>query len=51
MSLQATNDGTDKPYFTASEVNAMLAKLDNFWTVTTADTDALAAQIKAKFGL
>jgi len=51
MSLQATNDGSDKPYFTASEVNAMLAKLDNFWTVTTADTDALAAQIKAKFGL
>ena len=51
MSLQATNDGSDKPYFTATEVSAMLAKIDNFWTVTTSDTDALAAQIKAKFGL
>ena len=51
MSLQATNDGTGKPYFTATEVNAMLTKLDNFWTVTNSDCTDMASQIKTKFGL
>ena len=51
MSLQATNDGTGKPYFTASEVNTMLAKIDNFWTVSSADCTAMANDIKTKMNL
>ena len=51
MSLQVTNDGTGKPYFTNSEVNAMLAKIDNFWTVSSADCTAMANEIKAKMNL
>ena len=51
MSLQVTNDGTGKPYFTNAEVNVMLAKLDNFWTVTSADCTAMANEIKAKMSL
>ena len=47
MSLQATNDGTGKPYFSATEVNAMLAKLENFWTVTDADCTSMATTILA----
>ena len=51
MSLQVTNDGTGNPYFTNSEVNAMLAKLDNFWTVSSADCTAMANDIKTKMSL
>ncbi len=51
MSLQVTNDGTGNPYFTNSEVNAMLAKLDNFWTVSSADCTAMANEIKTKMSL
>ena len=51
MSLQATNDGTGKPYFTASEVNTMLAKIDNFCTVSSADCTAMANDIKTKMNL
>ena len=47
MSLQATNDGTGKPYFSATEVNDMLTKLDNFWTVTDADCSSMATTILA----
>tara|TARA_B100000767_G_C19731645_1_gene521990 strand:- start:481 stop:1623 length:1143 start_codon:yes stop_codon:yes gene_type:complete len=51
MSLQVTNDGTGKPYFTNAEVNAMLAKLDNFWTVKSSDCTTMAAEIKTKMSL
>ena len=51
MSLQVTNDGTGKPYFSNAEVNVMLAKLDNFWTVSSADCTAMANQIKSKMSL
>jgi len=51
LSLQVTNDGTGKPYFTNSEVNAMLAKMSNFWTVSNADLTAMAAEIKTKMDL
>lgn len=51
LSLQVTNDGTGKPYFTNSEVNAMLAKMSNFWTVSNADLTAMAAEIKTKMAL
>ena len=47
MSLQATNDGTGKPYFSATEVNAMLAKLENFWNVSDADCTSMATTILA----
>ena len=51
MSLQVTNDGTGKPYFTNAEVNTMLAKIENFWTVSSADCTAMAAEIKSKMNL
>jgi len=51
LSLQVTNDGTGKPYFTNSEVNAMLTKMSNFWTVSNADLTAMAAEIKTKMDL
>ena len=51
LSLQVTNDGTGKPYFTNSEVNAMLAKMSNFWTVSNADLTAMATEIKTKMAL
>ena len=51
MSLQVTNDGTGKPYFTNAEVNAMLAKIENFWTVSSEDCTAMAAEIKSKMNL
>ena len=34
MSLQFTNDGNDNPYFSKAEVDAMLAKMSDFWTVS-----------------
>ena len=51
LSLQVTNDGTGKPYFTNSEVNTMLAKMSNFWTVNNADLTAMANDIKTKMSL
>lgn len=51
MSLQVTNDGTGKPYFTNAEVNTMLAKIENFWTVSSEDCTAMAAEIKSKMNL
>jgi hypothetical protein len=51
MSLQVTNDGTGKPYFTNAEVNTMLAKIENFWTVSSADCTSMANDIKAKMNL
>lgn len=51
MSLQVTNDGTGNPYFTNTEANAMLTKLDNFWTVSSADCTAMANEIKTKMSL
>ena len=51
LSLQVTNDGTGKPYFTNTEVDAMLAKMSNFWTVSNADLTAMATEIKTKMAL
>ena len=51
MSLQFTNDGTDNPYFTNSEVNAFLALMDNFWTVQNSDLESIRDQVKTKFGI
>lgn len=51
MSLQVTNDGTGNPYFSNTEVNAMLAKLDNFWTVKSSDCTDMANTIKSKMSL
>ena len=51
MSLQFTNDGTDNPYFTNSEVNDFLALMDNFWTVQNSDLESIRDQVKAKFGI
>jgi hypothetical protein len=51
MSLQFTNDGTDNPYFTNSEVNAFLALMDNFWTVQNSDLESIRDEVKTKFGI
>jgi hypothetical protein len=51
MSLQFTNDGTDNPYFTNSEVNAFLALMDNFWTVQNSDLELIRDKVKTKFGI
>ena len=51
LSLMFTNDGTGKPYFSESEVNSMLAKMDNFWTVKDSDLTAMANDIKSKFNI
>ena len=51
MSLQFTNDGTDTPYFSNSEVNAFLALMDNFWTVQNSDLESIRDEIKSKFGI
>ena len=51
MSLQFTNDGTDTPYFTNTEVNAFLASMDNFWTVENSTLESIRDQIKSKFGI
>ena len=51
MSLQFTNDGTDNPYFTNSEVNDFLALMDNFWTVQNSDLESIRDEVKAKFGI
>ena len=51
MSLQFTNDGNDAPYFTKSEVDAMLSKLSNFWTVNNSDLTSMVSQIKSKMSI
>ena len=51
MSLQFTNDGTDTPYFSNSEVNAFLASMDNFWTVENSTLEAIRDEVKAKAGI
>ena len=51
MGLQFTNDGTDNPYFSNSEVNAFLTLMDNFWTVQNSDLEAIRDQVKTKFGV
>ena len=51
MSLQFTNDGTDTPYFSNSEVNAFLTSMDNFWTVENSTLEAIRDEVKAKAGI
>jgi hypothetical protein len=51
MGLQFTNDGTDNPYFSNSEVNAFLTIMDNFWTVQNSDLESIRDQVKTKFGI
>ena len=51
MSLQFTNDGTDTPYFSNSEVNAFLASMDNFWTVENSTLESIRDEVKAKVGI
>ena len=51
MSLQFTNDGTDTPYFTNTEVNAFLASMDNFWTVENSTLESIRDQISSKAGI
>jgi hypothetical protein len=51
MSLQFTNDGTDTPYFSNSEVNAFLGLMDNFWTVQNSDLESIRDEVKTKFGI
>ena len=51
MGLQFTNDGTDNPYFSNSEVNAFLTLMDNFWTVQNSDLEAIRDKVKTKFGI
>ena len=50
MSLQFTNDGTDTPYFSNTEVNAFLASMDNFWTVENSTLESIRDEISSKFG-
>ena len=51
MSLQFTNNGNNAPYYSKSEVDAMLAKMDDFWTVQDADLTSMVNDIKSKFGI
>ncbi|SEA03373.1 protein of unknown function [Flavobacterium gillisiae] len=57
ISLRYTNKpGTDKPYFTKAEVDAMLATMisgtNGFWDIDTLGTklDSISVQIATKFG-
>ena len=51
LSLQFTkNPTTGEPYYTTAEVNAMLAEMDDFWTVTPAALKSMASGIETKFG-
>tara|TARA_B100001175_G_scaffold183518_1_gene155872 strand:+ start:115 stop:1263 length:1149 start_codon:yes stop_codon:yes gene_type:complete len=51
LSLQFTkNPTTGAPYYSNSEVNDMLTQIDNFWTVTPANLESMAAGIESKFG-
>ena len=49
LSLMFTNDGTGKPYFSEAEVNTMLSKMSNFWTVKDSDLTTMVNYIKSKF--
>ena len=51
MSLQFTNDGTDTPYFSNTEVNAFLTSMDNFWTVENSTLESIRDEISSKFGI
>lgn len=51
MSLQFTNNGGNVPYFTKAEADAMLAKIDDFWTVQDSDLTSMVNDIKSKFGI
>ena len=51
MSLQFTNDGTDTPYFTKSEVDSYLQQIDNFYSVETSTLQTIHDEVKSKFGL
>jgi hypothetical protein len=51
MSLQFTNDGNDNPYFSKAEVDAMLAKMSDFWTVNDTDLSAMVSDITIKMNL
>jgi hypothetical protein len=51
LSLQFTKNPTSgAPYYSNSEVNDMLTQIDNFWTVTPANLETMAAGIETKFG-
>ena len=51
LSLQFTKNPTSgAPYYSNSEVNDMLTQIDNFWTVTPANLESMAAGIESKFG-
>ena len=51
LSLQFTkNTQTGSPYYTNSEVNSMLADIDDFWTVTPATLESMASSIESRFG-
>ena len=51
MSLQFTNDGNGNPHFTKAEVDAMLAKMSDFWTVKDSDLTSMVSQIKSKMNI
>ncbi len=51
QSLQFTNDGTDKPYFSGAEVDAMLANLGDFWNIDNAKLNSMISTIKSKFNI
>jgi hypothetical protein len=51
LSLVFTNDGTGKPYFSQAEVDGMLSKMTNFWSVKDADLTSIKNDIKSKFNI
>ena len=51
QSLQFTNDGTDKPYFSGAEVDAMLDNLGDFWNIDNAKLNSMISTIKSKFNI
>ena len=51
LSLMFTNDGTGNPYFSESEVNSMLLKMDNMWTVSNSDLTEMVSSIKSRFNI
>ena len=51
MSLQFTNDGNENPYFTKSQVDTMLSKMADFWTVSNTDLSAMVSDITIKMNL
>ena len=51
LSLMFTNDGTGTPYFSESEVNSMLLKMDNMWTVSNTDLSEMVTSIKSRFNI